>query len=104
VPSRDLAPFLSVSGDVVRIAVKAVPGAAKTMISGVLGDELKVRIAAAPERGRANAELESFFAGILSLPGRNVKVTRGQTSRSKVLEVSGALPDGVSAAISARIP
>jgi uncharacterized protein (TIGR00251 family) len=66
------------------LAIKAVPKSARSEIVGWLDDgTLKVRIAAAPEKGRANAELCSFLARTFGLPQRNVTLVAGETSSHK---------------------
>ena len=64
------------------------PGARKTEIAGVHGDALKIRLAAPPVDGKANAALIAFVAQHLDLPKSAVTLRSGQTSRRKVLEVT----------------
>src|SRR5690606_13091128 len=45
-----------------KLSVKVVPRASRDEIVGWLGDRLKVKIAAPPQDGRANAALEAFLA------------------------------------------
>ena len=46
---------------------------------------LRVRIAAAPEDGKANAELIDFIAKALDCPKRDLTLLRGQKSRHKTV-------------------
>lgn len=72
----------------VQLRVKVVPGASRDAIAGWLGEALKVRVRAAPERGKANAAVEALVARALRVPRRSVRVASGQTSPHKVLEIS----------------
>ena len=63
------------------------PGAAHTAVDGEHGDALKLRLAAAPVEGKANAELVRWLAGAFGVPRRNVVLLRGETSRAKVLRI-----------------
>lgn len=74
---------------VAKLSVKVVPRASRSEIAGWLGDRLKVKVAAPPQDGRANAELEAFLAEKLGLPKRNVRVATGHGSSSKVVELEG---------------
>lgn len=67
--------------------VKAVPGASKTEIAGMKDRRLRVRIAAAAEDGKANAELCAYFAKILDCPKREIIVEKGEKSRLKTLSL-----------------
>lgn len=66
------------------------PGAKKTEFAGLHGDALKIRLAAPPVDGKANDALIKFVAETLKLPKSAVNLKNGQTSRRKVLELSGA--------------
>ncbi|MCB4359760.1 DUF167 domain-containing protein [Quatrionicoccus australiensis] len=66
------------------------PGAKKTEFAGLHGDALKIRLAAPPVDGKANEALVRFLADVLDLPKSAVVLKSGQTSRRKVLEVSGS--------------
>ena len=67
--------------------VKAVPGASKSELGEVRDGRLKVRIAAAPEDGKANEELRSFLAKTLELPKKDVVLVTGEKSRLKTLRL-----------------
>jgi uncharacterized protein (TIGR00251 family) len=54
-----------------------------------LGDELKIRVAAPPVDGEANAELVRFLARQLGVPRSAVTIVSGSGSRSKVAAVEG---------------
>ena len=71
------------------------PGAKKTEIAGLHGDALKIRLSAPPVDGKANEALVKFVAEALKLPKSAVNLKSGQTSRRKVLEVSGATREAV---------
>ena len=73
------------------------PGAKKTEFAGLHGDALKIRLAAPPVDGKANDALVKFMANTLGLARSAVSLKSGQTSRRKVLEVSGAAPTAVAA-------
>ncbi len=69
--------------------MKVVPRAARTEIVGWLGGALKVRIAAPPTDGQANAALEALLAAALGLPRKAVRVASGHGSPRKKLAIDG---------------
>lgn len=69
------------------------PGAKKTEVAGVHGEALKLRLAAPPVDGKANAALLAYVAAALGVPKSAVTLKSGQTSRQKVVAVSGAPAD-----------
>ena len=73
------------------------PGAKKTECAGLHGEALKIRLAAPPVDGKANEALLRFVADRLHLPKSAVILKSGQTSRHKVVEVSGAPAEAVAA-------
>jgi uncharacterized protein YggU (UPF0235/DUF167 family) len=66
-----------------------VPRASRDEIVGWLDGALKIRVAAPPEDGRANAALEAVLAGVLGLPKRAVRVAAGHGSARKRVEIEG---------------
>jgi len=69
--------------------VKVVPGSSRTRIGGVLGSVLKIQVAAAPEKGKANKELTGFLSKVLGRPKSAVQVMTGATSVRKEIFVGG---------------
>lgn len=72
-----------------RLAVKVVTGAAKTALAGMEGENLRIRLAAPPVDGKANAALMAFLAEKLSLPKSSISIRSGATARRKLLEIEG---------------
>lgn len=75
------------------MAVWVSPGASRDEILGVLDGRLRVRVAASPQEGRANAALARFVAGLLGVAPSAVRLVSGATSRRKVLRVCGVSLD-----------
>lgn len=73
----------------VNLAVKVVAGSSRSGIAGWLGDELRVRVAAPAERGKANAAVEKLLREILGLPATDVRIVAGGSSPRKIVEVIG---------------
>jgi uncharacterized protein (TIGR00251 family) len=80
---------------VVRVDLRVSPGAARSEIVGRYGTGWKVRVAAAAEDGRANAELVRLLATIFDVPERSVSIVFGRNSRTKIVEVEGVDPADV---------
>lgn len=85
--------WLKRSGDTLILTLHIQPGAKKTEIAGEHGDALKIRLAAPPVDGKANAALLEFIADRLGVAKGAVILKSGQTSRRKVVEVSAAPSD-----------
>jgi hypothetical protein len=67
--------------------VKVVPAGSRTSIEGVYGDMLKVKLSAAPEKGKANEALIEFLAEKLGVKRKFVKIISGLTSKVKQVAV-----------------
>jgi uncharacterized protein YggU (UPF0235/DUF167 family) len=72
-----------------RIVVTVSPGASRSELAGRHGEGWKARVAAPPERGRANDALLDLLAETLDLPRTRLTVAAGRGSRRKVVEVAG---------------
>jgi len=75
--------------------VKVVPGSSRTAIAGVLGGKLRVKVAAPPEKGKANKALIDFLAGKLGVKRGTVQIITGRSSAVKTVEVAGFTPERV---------
>jgi uncharacterized protein (TIGR00251 family) len=73
----------------VSFAVKVHPRASKNAITGEVGGALKLALTAPPVNSKANDACIDFFAKLLNLPRSSVTIAAGQTSRNKVIRVSG---------------
>jgi uncharacterized protein len=78
---------------VARVGLLVSPGAKRSAIVGRHGDRWKVRVAAAPERGRANDALLELVAGALAVAPDRVRLVAGAAARDKVIEVVGMTAD-----------
>jgi uncharacterized protein len=72
-----------------RLHLRVSPGAGRSAVVGRHGDAWKLRVAAVPERGRANASVVELLAASLQLKRPDVRIVSGASSRDKVVEVVG---------------
>ena len=75
------------SSPVSKLKVKVIPGASGSVIAGWLGDTIKIRVAAPPEKGKANAAVIDLVSKALQIPEGNIQVISGKKSQLKVLEI-----------------
>ena len=77
-----------VDGAVV-FSAKIVPGSSRTCVSGLLDGMVKIKISAAPERGKANQCLVDFLAKQIGVKKNAVSIISGQTNPVKQIRVLG---------------
>lgn len=97
-----LPPWLRADGDGVVLSLHIQPGAKRTEVVGPHGDALKIRLAAPPVDGKANAALLAFVAAKLGAGRTAVELVSGQTSRAKRVRVARATPEQVQSSLSAE--
>lgn len=71
------------------IRVKAVPGASRDSIAGMLGDRVKVRVSAPPEGGKANKAIIKLFAHALGCKPAQISIVSGHTNPEKTIAIKG---------------
>ena len=70
------------------IHVKVIPKSSKTELAGYLADGTwKVKVAAAPEKGKANRALCEFIAQKLGVAKSRVQIVAGEKSRVKRIHI-----------------
>lgn len=79
----------------VLLPVKVIPGASFNAVVGWENEELKVRLNAAPEKGKANDALIAFLAKLWKLPKSAFSIEAGKTSRHKKLLIHGVSSEQV---------
>ena len=72
-----------------KLPLKVIPGSSRNTIAGWLGNALRVRVTAPPERGKANSAVEALLSKVLGLPGGSVRIVAGGASPRKVVEIVG---------------
>ena len=81
------------------LAVYVQPRASRTSVAGLHGEAVKIRVAAPPVDGAANAELIRFLAKVLGVARSAVEVVSGTGSRHKLVRVRGMHPATVRSAL-----
>lgn len=72
--------------------IKVIPNAKKTeaveMMKGPEEEEIiKIKVAAPPEKGKANAALQKYLAQVFGVSKNQVTITHGQTSPRKLIKI-----------------
>jgi hypothetical protein len=86
-----------------RLAVRLTPRGGRDAVDGWAEDSagkrhLKARVSAPPEDGNANKALIALLAKTLGIPKNAIRITAGETSRLKTIQI-----DGDSAALQAKL-
>jgi uncharacterized protein len=81
------------------IAVVVTPKSGRNEVAGWRGNELVVRVTAAPEGGKANAAVCKTIADALGVAKSHVRVMRGDIARHKIVEIDGLSEGDLRAAL-----
>ena len=71
------------------ISVKVQPNAGNNGIVSLSSGIWRIKIAAPPDKGKANKELIAFLSTLLGISKSSITIIRGQTSHHKVLAIAG---------------
>ena len=78
------------------LTVKVVPGSSSpSKICGLLDGMLKIKIAAPPEKGKANQSLIHFLAKALDVKKNSIQIISGQTNPIKQIRISQISGDSI---------
>ncbi len=75
---------------------RIIPGSSKTALCGLFDGMLKIKVAAPPQKGKANQCLVEFLARQLSVKKNAVRIVSGQTARIKRLHILGVSAETLS--------
>lgn len=79
------------------------PGAGRAAVTGRHGDALKVKVAAPPLQGRANAAVCALLAELFDVPGSRIELVSGETRRDKRVRIREVDPAHVARVIEEAI-
>lgn len=88
-------PWYRIDGDRLILTLHVQPGAKRTETTGIHDGALKIRVAAPPVEGQANARLLDFLKKAFDVPSSQVRLKQGSAGRRKVVEIQGSrhMPD-----------
>jgi len=72
-----------------RLDIKVVPGSSRNEVVGWLGECLKVKVVAPPEKGMANHATIMLLSKTLEINEDAVTIVSGSGSQRKVVEING---------------
>jgi len=75
------------------LEIKVMPRASTTEFADLEGELIRIRVAAPPEKGKANKELIRFLAKCLGISKGNLVLLTGKTSQRKRMLVKGISKD-----------
>ena len=78
-----------------RLEVKVTPNAGRSEITGLKDSALQVKIAAPPEKGKANKELIDFLSRALGVKKSAIRIVTGMTDRKKTIAIEGMSRDEI---------
>ena len=70
-----------------KIEIKVTTKASVAKVIGYENGQLRVKISAAPDKGKANAQLIELLSEFFKVPKSKIKIISGETSRIKLVEV-----------------
>lgn len=82
-------PTIREDNDGVIFSVKIVPASSRTAIAGLLDGMVKIKVAAPPEKGKANQLLLSFLAKQLGVKTKALSIISGQSNPVKQIKIAG---------------
>ena len=82
-------PAILEDGAGVVFTAKVVPGSSRTAVAGLLGDMIKIRVAAPPEKGKANECLIAYLARQLGVKKNAIEILSGHANPVKQVRVAG---------------
>ncbi len=102
-PSTNYPAWMELRSDRVIVRIRAKPGSSRRGVIRINPDAIVLGLGAAPERGRANQELEDLLARAAGLPRSAVTIVRGAAARLKLVHIATDSPVATSARLLAFI-
>ena len=91
-----------VEGGVV-VSVKVQPNASRDRVVGEHGDQLKIAVTVAPEKGKANKVVIKVLSKLLGVKSSDIEILSGETSRDKKVLIRNISEEGFNRFININI-
>lgn len=69
--------------------IKVIPGSSRSEISGMIDDELKIKLSSQPVEGKANKECIKLLSKLLKVPKTSIEIISGDTNKHKKIFIKG---------------
>jgi uncharacterized protein (TIGR00251 family) len=86
----------------IKLSIKVQPNAGKNQIVGLTNEVWRIKIAAPPDKGKANKELIEFLSSVLGLEKNRLDIIKGHTSHNKIVAVDGLTRAEINARLSLK--
>jgi uncharacterized protein (TIGR00251 family) len=73
--------------ELIKISIKVTPNAGKNEVVGFSNGIWRIKVAAPPDKGKANKELIGFLSKILGLRKDNLNILKGHSSHNKIVSI-----------------
>ncbi len=83
-----------------KLSIKVIPNSSKNEIVGLKDGVWKLKIAAPPDKGKANKELIDFLSELLGLRKADLNLIKGQASHKKLIGIDGLTEEEISRRLS----
>jgi uncharacterized protein (TIGR00251 family) len=78
-----------------RLKVRVVPDARRNEIAGFFQGEVRLKVRASAQEGKANAEVIRFLAELIDCQRSKIAIKQGEKSRNKMIEIIDVNPEEV---------
>lgn len=96
--------FIKETGDDIVFLIHVVPKSKKSEVAGIHDDALKIKVAAPPVEGRANAECVRLLSDVLGVKRNRVIIISGHESRRKTVAVRGMKRSDIESILAELVP
>ena len=71
-----------------KISLKVIARAKKEVVEKISGNSYRVKVAAPPEKGKANKRVLELISKELGIKKQDIRIVSGETSARKILEIA----------------
>jgi uncharacterized protein (TIGR00251 family) len=77
------------------LKVHVIPNARRNELSAISREEIRLKVRAQAQDGKANAEVIRFLAELIDCRKSRIAIKKGEKKRIKIIEIAGINPEAV---------